>query len=182
MEHSIRPMERGDWPQAVEILYQGIQTNNETFLLECPEFDLWDTQTAADCRLVIEDDYGIVGWAALTPVSPLEAYKGVASVSIYLDAEHQTGDFGRALLSALAGESERSGYWLLEADVFESNHPKLALFEDCSFRRVGIRERIAKDRFGVWRSIVLMERRIQTDKAGGCDCDMIKKLQGESCQ
>ncbi|NLV85768.1 MAG: N-acetyltransferase [Clostridiales bacterium] len=181
MELNIRPMERGDWPEAVEILYQSIQTNNDTFLLECPDFDQWDVSNLPDCRLVMEDDYSIVGWASLSSVSPLEAYKGVASVSIYLDAEHREKDSAVSLLSALVEESEKAGYWLLESEIFESNHPKLSFFEKCSFRRVGTRERVAKDRFGVWRSLVLMERRIQTDKAGGCDCDMIKQMQGESC-
>lgn len=181
MELNIRPMERGDWPEAVEILYQAIQTNNDSFLLECPDFDQWDANNLPDCRLVIEDDYSVVGWAALSSVSPLEAYKGVASVSIYLDAENRGGKAAAALLTALAEESEKAGYWLLESEIFESNHQKLALFEKCSFRKVGTRERVAKDRFGVWRSLVLMERRIQTDIAGGCDCDMIKQMQGESC-
>ena len=102
-------------------------------------------------------------------------------MSIYLNAENSGGEAAPALLSALAEESEKAGYWLLESEIFESNRLKLSLFDKCSFRRVGTRERVAKDRFGVWRSLVLVERRIQTDKAGGCDCDMIKQMQGESC-
>ena len=39
MEYTVRPMEKDDWSQVVEIYYQGIQTNNATFNSSCPSFD-----------------------------------------------------------------------------------------------------------------------------------------------
>ena len=38
---------------------------------------------------------------------------------------------------------------------------------------------LRKDRFGMWRNTVIMERRITKDIAGGCDCEMIRALQNE---
>ena len=182
MEHIVRPRERGDWGEIVEIFFQGIQSNNSTFHYECPSYEEWDAIHTKDCRLVIEDGDEVVGFAALTPFSSRECYKGVASVSIYIDGDHQHGGYGTELLSALVAESEKCGYWTLEASIFETNAPSIKLHEKCGFRVVGVRERLGKDRFGVWRSVVLMERRIQTDKAGGCDCAQMKKAQAEQAE
>lgn len=182
MEHIIRPMEQSDWPQVIEIFYQGIQSNNSTFRTECPSYEEWDASHTRDCRLVIEDDFDVVGWAALSPISARECFNGVAEVSIYLDADHSGKGFGTELLQALVDESVKAGYWTIESRIFETNTASIKLHEKCGFRTVGIRERLAKDRFGVWRSLVLMEHRIQTDKAGGCDCAMVKDMQKQSCE
>ncbi len=181
MSHVIRPMERDDWSQVIEIFYQGIQTNNSTFRSECPSYAEWDAGHTKDCRLVIEDDFDVVGWAALTPVSARECYKGVAEVSIYLDSDHIGKGFGTELLAALLVDSEKAGYWTIESHIFETNIASVKLHQKCGFRTVGVRERIGKDRFGVWRSVVLMEHRIQSDKDGGCDCAMIKAMHGQKC-
>ena len=182
MEHVIRPMERADWGEVVEIFFQGIQSNNSTFHTECPTYEEWDAIHVKDCRLVIEDKSEVVGFAVLTPYSSRECYKGVADVSLYIDYDHQHGGFGTALLEALIIESEKCAYWTLQSSIFETNVASIKLHENCGFRLVGVRERLGKDRFGVWRNVVLMERRIQTDKAGGCDCDQIKKLQAEKAE
>ena len=182
MSHIIRPMEREDWGEIVEIFFQGIQSNNSTFHTDCPTYEEWDAIHTKNCRLVIEDKAEVVGFAALTPFSSRECYKGVASVSIYIDGDHQHQSFGTELLEALVAESEKCGYWTLEASIFETNTASINLHKHCGFKVVGVRERLGKDRFGVWRSVVLMERRIQTDIAGGCDCDAIKKLQAQKAE
>ena len=171
----VRPMERDDWAEVLEIYYQGIQTNMATFETECPSFEKWDEAHRPDCRLVAEEDCEVIGFAVLSPVSQRAVYKGVAEVSLYIDVDHRHSGVGEQLLLSLLKESENSGYWSIESHIFEENLPSLGLFEKCGFRRVGVRERLGKDRFGVWRSIVIYEHRIQSDKAGGCDCDLVKK-------
>ena len=49
--------------------------------------------------------------------------------------------------------------------------------ESCGFRMVGYRERLGRDRFGVWRNTVLMEKRSASDCfdractcGAGCSC------------
>jgi phosphinothricin acetyltransferase len=65
---------------------------------------------------------------------------------------------GRALLEAMVRESEAAGLWTLQAGIFPENAASLALHEACGFRVVGERERIGQHH-GVWRDVVLMERR-----------------------
>jgi phosphinothricin acetyltransferase len=54
--------------------------------------------------------------------------------------------------------SLRTGPGRLQAGVFPENDASLALHRACGFRVVGTRERIAR-LDGVWRDVVLLERR-----------------------
>ncbi len=174
MDISIRPMVSDDWAEVVEIYYQGIQTNMATFETACPSYDVWDKGHLPSCRLVAEVDYDVAGWAALVPFSGRDCYSGVATVSIYIDANYRNRGVGEVLLTALLDETAKMGFWSIQSAIFQENLPSLKLHEKCGFRKIGYRERLGKDRFGVWRSVVLMEHRIQTDIAGGCDCDLVK--------
>lgn len=179
MEYIVRPMEKDDWSQVVEIYYQGIQTNNATFNSSCQSFEAWDESHIKECRLVVEYDDEVVGWAAISPYSSRECYKGVAEVSVYIDANHRGKGVGELLLNTLVEKSEEAGFWTLQSSIFQTNAASIRLHEKCGFRVVGYRERIAKDRFGMWRNTVIMERRITKDIAGGCDCEMVRALQNE---
>ncbi|HKD95392.1 MAG TPA: hypothetical protein VKB43_11860, partial [Gaiellaceae bacterium] len=54
--------------------------------------------------------------------------------------------------------SEQAGFWTLNAGVFPENDPSLRLHKACGFREVGVRERLG-ELHGVWRDVVLLERR-----------------------
>jgi L-amino acid N-acyltransferase YncA len=101
----------------------------------------------------------MIGWAALTPVSPREVYRGVGAISIYVSSLYAGRGVGRALLEALIESSEGAGFWTLEAGIFPENAPSVALHESSGFRLVGIRERIGKMPDGRWRDVLLYERR-----------------------
>ncbi len=101
----------------------------------------------------------ILGWAALSPTSGREVYRGVGAVSIYVDPAFAGRGIGTLLLSRLIAASERAGLWTLEAGIFPENAASLALHERCGFRLVGVRERVGQMRDGRWRDVLLYERR-----------------------
>lgn len=182
MDYTVRPMTKDDWGEVIEIYYQGIQTNNATFSTACPSYEEWDATHIKDCRFVAESDNGVVGWAAIFPVSARECYKGVAELSIYVDVNHGNKGIGELLMKRLLEASETAGFWTIQSSIIQNNAASIRLHEKCGFRMVGYRERIAKDRFGMWRNTVLMEHRITSDLAGGCDCDMVKRMRRESAE
>lgn len=65
---------------------------------------------------------------------------------------------GRALLEATVVASEGAGLWTLQAGIFPENVPSLRLHAVCGFRTIGRRERIGQVH-GVWRDVLLLERR-----------------------
>jgi L-amino acid N-acyltransferase YncA len=152
-------MTPADWPAVREIYRQGIATGDATLELETPGWDAWDRAHRADCRLIARRDGAVVGWVALTPYSSRKVYGGVAWESVYVDERARGAGVGGELLAALIDASELAGVWTLLAGVLVENGPSLAVHERVGFRRVGVQERIGKDRAGRWRDVVLMERR-----------------------
>jgi L-amino acid N-acyltransferase YncA len=158
MSITIEPMQAEDWPTVKEIYLQGIATGLATFETEEPDWPAWDAAHRPDCRLVARNETGIVGWAALTPVSGRCVYQGVAEVSVYVRADARGRGHGRTLLAALVTASEEAGIWTLQAGIFPENRASLAIHAACGFRQVGFRERLGQ-LAGVWRDVILLERR-----------------------
>lgn len=158
MEFGIEAMHAEDWPVVAAIYAEGIATGNATFEQQVPEWEAWDANHLPACRLVARAGGGIVGWAALSPISRRHVYRGVAEVSVYVAAAARGHSVGKALLQRLVEESERAGIWTLQAGIFPENVASLALHEACGFRQVGRRQRIGQMN-DVWRDTVLMERR-----------------------
>lgn len=155
-------MRIGDWEQVRAIYLEGIRTGHATFETEAPGWERWDEAHLPFARLVMRDGVAVLGWAALSPVSQREVYRGVAEVTVYVAEAARGRGIGRALLEALIAESERNGIWTLQASIFPENTASVVLHRRCGFREVGRRERIAK-LHGVWRDTLLFERRSEVE-------------------
>ena len=158
-QFTIRAMEQDDWPVVAQIYQQGMDTNLATFQTQCPSWEEWDAAHIASCRMVILRAGVVIGWAALSRVSSRSVYAGVAELSIYVDESARGIGAGKALLIAEIAASEAAGFWTLQSGILENNAASIALHTKGGFRMIGYRERIAQDRYGVWRNTVLMERR-----------------------
>jgi L-amino acid N-acyltransferase YncA len=148
----------GDWPHVAAIYAAGIATRNATFETEVPAWAEWDAAHLPDHRFVASDSDGIVGWVALTAYSDRCCYEGVADLSVYVDPAAQGRGIGRTLLEQVVTSAEGAGIWTLQAGIFPENEASLALHRRCGFRVVGTRERIGR-LDGVWRDVLLLERR-----------------------
>lgn len=153
----IRGLQPDDWPAVRAIYEEGIRGGNATFETKAPSWERWDA-AHPEPRLVAERDGMVVGWAALSPVSDRCCYEGVGDVSVYVAEIARGSGVGRTLLEALVERSEQAGYWTLNAGVFPENAASIRLHKTCGFREVGIRERLG-ELHGVWRDVVLLERR-----------------------
>ncbi|MFC1562154.1 GNAT family N-acetyltransferase [candidate division KSB1 bacterium] len=154
-------MNESHWGHVLAIYNEGLATGNATFETEVPDWNHWNTSFKESCRLVAESSGQILGWAALKQVSHRDAYAGVCEVSIYIREKYQGREIGKKLLKTLVAESEKNGIWTLQASVFPENQPSIALFEKCGFREVGRREKLGRLN-GVWRDVILFERRSTT--------------------
>jgi L-amino acid N-acyltransferase YncA len=155
----LRPLVPADWPDVNRIYGDGIATRNATFETETPTWDSWDAGHLPEHRFVAVDGGSLLGWVALSGYSDRCCYAGVAEESVYVDPAAQGRGVGRALLEQAIASSEAAGIWTLQAGIFPENPASLALHERCGFRVVGVRERIGQ-LDGVWRDVVLLERRV----------------------
>lgn len=165
MEYVIDHMNPGDWEQVRSIILEGIATGHTTFETDAPSWEKWDEGHLQIARLVARNGDEVLGWAALSPVSKRECYRGVAELSVSIKEGRRGQGIGHALLEALIEESEKNEIWTLQAAIFPENTASVKLHLRCGFREVGRRERIGKLN-GLWRDTLLFERR---SKIAGVD-------------
>lgn len=156
-----RPWQIKDSQRILEIYQHGIDTGNATFETSVPSWEKINEKFLPHSRLVAEADDEVLGWAAIGAVSPRECYKGVAEVTIYVHKDHHGKGIGKLLLHELVRESENNGIWSLLSVIHQENRASIHLHEQCGFRIIGYRERIAQ-LHGTWRTTIMMERRSAT--------------------
>ena len=159
MDLTIRPLVPTDWPDVARIYRDGIDTGDATFETEVPTWESWDDRRHPNVRLVAETEEGVVGFAAVSPVSRRRVYSGVAEVMVYVAAGARGRGVGRRLMEALVADSEREGIWTLQAGIFPENKASIALHQAVGFRVLGIHHRLGRAADGRWRDVVLLERR-----------------------
>lgn len=156
----IRKMEYKDIDRVLSILAEAIVEGNSTFKRKVPTVDDWDKSRIHECRLVKVIDDEVVGWVALSKGnSSSPAYDGVCEVSIYISSKNRGQGIGDELLKAVIKESEKRGYWLLESIIFSDNIASINLHIKNGFEVIGSRKAIARDIFGNWRDVTLLDRR-----------------------
>ena len=154
----VRGLRPDDWPEVARIYQEGIRTGNATFETEVPPWEAWDAAHLAGHRFVAERDERVAGWVALAPVSSRCCYAGVAEISAYVGENARGQGVGSELLATAIESSERAGIWTLQTGVFPENAASLGLLGRFGFRVLGTEERIGQ-LHGVWRDVVLLERR-----------------------
>ena len=154
----IEAMLPSDWAVVREIYLEGLATNQASFETSAPDWDQWDATHLQTPRLVAREGTDTVGWAALSPVSRRQVYRGVAEVSVYIAARARGKRVGVQLMRALVEASEAAGIWTLQSSIFPENEASVALHLRHGFRLVGRREKIAQHH-GVWRDTIILERR-----------------------
>lgn len=157
----ISPATISDWPAIERIYREGIRTGNATFQIEAdvPNGEDWFTGHVADLVFKAVDQAGaMLGWVALSQVSSRCVYAGVAEVSVYVAEPAWGRGVGLALMEKICTASEDMGIWTLQAGIFPENVASIELHKRVDFRVVGVREKLGR-MDGIWRDVVLMERR-----------------------
>ncbi|GHD39655.1 GNAT family N-acetyltransferase [Streptomyces galbus] len=158
-DHRIVPLGAEHAEQVLAIYRLGIDEGNATFETTAPTWPQFDAAKLPDHRYVALHDSGeVLGWVAAVPVSDRCVYAGVVEHSVYVHPEARGRRVGSALLRALIGSTEAAGIWTIQSGIFPENTSSLALHRRAGFRVIGTRERIGRHH-GVWRDVVLLERR-----------------------
>ena len=159
LEVKIKHIETKDWSAIARIYKLGIETGYATFETEVPSWEKWNNTHIPSCRIAAWVETNMVGWAALSPVSSRNVYRGVAEVSVYVDTHFSGNGIGTELLQKLIDKSEAAGFWTLQSGIFPENKASLELHKKLGFRKIGYREKVGKMKDGEWRDNILLERR-----------------------
>ena len=147
---------------AVLTIYQaGLDGGNASFETVAPTWAAFDKSRLPDHRHVAADGDALLGWVAVSPTSIRPVYAGVVEHSIYVRPDAQGRGIGRSLLAALIASTEAAGIWTIQSAIFPENTASLALHRAAGFRRIGVREKVARHaaQANRWRDTVLIERR-----------------------
>ncbi|MEU3051078.1 N-acetyltransferase family protein [Streptomyces sp. NPDC006984] len=145
--------------QVLAIYQVGIDEGNATFETAVPAWEAFDAAKLPEHRFVaLDTDGAVLGWVAASRVSDRCAYAGVVEHSVYVHPAARGRGVASALLKALVDSTERAGIWTIQSGIFPENAASLAVHQRAGFRVIGTRERIGR-RHGVWRDVVLVERR-----------------------
>ncbi|MGL5415106.1 MAG: GNAT family N-acetyltransferase [Clostridium sp.] len=155
----IEAMEKVHWEEVEAIYVEGIETLKATFRDKVPTYEEFDVGHIKEGRLVGIIEGKVVGWIALSKVSARLVYDGVMEVSIYIKEDSRGKGVGKALLNKVIEISEENDIWSLQSVIIKENIESIKLHQKCGFREIGVKERIAKMKNGVWHDVVLMERR-----------------------
>ncbi|MCJ0871140.1 GNAT family N-acetyltransferase [Streptomyces sp. AP-93] len=159
MSIRIEPLARAHADEVLAIYEAGIDEGNATFETEAPAWEAFDAAKLPGHRFVAVGQEGkLLGWVAASKVSDRCAYAGVVEHSVYVHPGARGRGVARALLDALIASTEAAGIWTIQCGIFPENTASLALHQRAGFRVIGTRARIGRHR-GVWRDVVLLERR-----------------------
>ncbi|WP_406306814.1 GNAT family N-acetyltransferase [Streptomyces sp. NBC_00885] len=155
----IVPLSAEHADQVLAIYQAGIYEGNATFETSAPSWEDFDAAKLPGHRFAAVDSSGaVLGWVAATAVSDRCAYAGVVEHSVYVHPGTRGRGVAFTLLKALIASTEDAGIWTIQSGIFPENTASLALHERAGFRVIGTRERIGRHH-GVWRDVVLLERR-----------------------
>jgi phosphinothricin acetyltransferase len=155
---SIAELRPGHWPEVARIYADGIATGNATFETEVPPWERWDESHLAAHRFAALLAGAVAGFVAVSPVSERAVYRGVVENTVYVDEAARGRGIGRLLLEALVESTESAGIWTIQTGIFPENEPSIRLHASVGFEVVGRRKRLGK-LGGVWRDVLLLERR-----------------------
>ncbi|MER7719247.1 N-acetyltransferase family protein [Streptomyces flaveolus] len=148
--------------QVLAIYQAGIDEGNATFETVAPAWEAFDAAKLPEHRFAALGESGtVLGWVAASRVSDRCAYAGVVEHSVYVDPAARSRGVASVLLKALVESTERAGIWTIQSGIFPENSASLAVHQRSGFRVIGTRERIGRHH-GVWRDVVLVERRSPT--------------------
>jgi len=109
---------------------------------------------------MIEDEHGLVGWAAFQLFHKRPAYHHTIELSIYLDEAARGKGYGKQILQHCIAESPSLGIKTLLGLIFAHNIPSLKLFRNCGFEDWALLPDVA-ELDGIERSLIIVGRKVK---------------------
>ena len=161
MQIKVCEMKKKHYESVKRIYKQGIDGGISTFQSEPLEWNSFDSSHVKNCRLVaMNNNDEVCGWVALAPISIMEALRGVAELSIYVDCRYMGKGVGTAMMQYLENDAKEHGIWSLQSIILPENTRSLALHRKCGFREIGYRKNVAQMPSGIWKDVILFEKRL----------------------
>ena len=139
----IRKVEKKDLMEVLEIYNQGIEDRIATLEVRLKDQDYinsWFNQHQGRYVVLVaqNEERKIIGWAAISPYNPRDAYNGVGEISVYIHRDFRGKGAGQKLLKQLEIEALNHDFYKLVLFTFPSNSLGQGLYNKLRYRQVGI--------------------------------------------
>lgn len=126
------------------------QTQPDTLAARSAWFDTHD----ADHPVTVATEAGaVVGWGALQPFRPQQAYARTVENSVYVDHQHHRRGIGSGLLADLIERARSLGHHVVVALISADQKPSVRLHARAGFSEAG-RLREVGSKFGRWLDVL----------------------------
>lgn len=158
----VRPTAEADLAAITAIYAEAVGAGAGSFELKAPDVvemtRRWRKRvTKGLLHIVAVQGDAVLGYAYISRHRTSEAYRLLVENSIYVASHAQGRGVGRALLTELIGQCERSDYRQMIALIAGENASSVKLHERCGFHRVGLLKGSAF-KHGQWIDTLLMQR------------------------
>ena len=131
----------------------GIATFETKVKYDQEKREWFDSHNGAHQLFVAIESENVIGWAALSPWSPREAYSRTAECSVYVAAEFEGQGIGKVLLTHLLDNSPN--IHVVIARIAEPNPASVALHRSAGFQDIGVMQEVG-EKFGKLLDVRLM--------------------------
>jgi phosphinothricin acetyltransferase len=122
-----------------------------------------DTVTRQYPWLVLDEDFGVVGYAYANRHRDRAAYMWSVDTAVYLAPEARGRGVGRALYGKLFALLVAQGYYKAYAGVTLPNAASVGLHQALGFTQVGVYRGVGY-KFGAWHDVAWFERALQPER------------------
>lgn len=139
----IRKVEKKDLMEVLEIYNQGIEDRIATLETRTKDqeyiYSWFNHHQGRYFGLVAQnEERKVIGWAAVSPYNPREAYKGVGEISIYIHRDFRGKGSGQKLLKQLEIEALNHDFYKFVLFTFPFNSLGQSLYNKLGYRQVGV--------------------------------------------
>lgn len=156
----IRPALITDVPAITDIYNHAVLTSTASFDLEpksIEDRECWLSEREERHPVFVAEEDGVVlGWAALSRISPRAAWGATVEISVYIHDEHKRKGVGRALSLRLLEQAPRVGVHSVLARICTENLGSIAMVRSLGFVESGTVHEVGY-KFERWLDVVTWE-------------------------
>jgi len=161
----VRPAERDDLPQILEIYNEAVLNTTASYDYEPRTLEhriaWYEEHLKNNYPIFVAQSLAaqgrVVGWSALNPFHTRMGYRFTTENSVYVAADQRGKGIGKLLMPPLINSAKERGFRAIIGVIDAQNESSIRLHARFNFEKVGYLKQVGF-KFGRWLDVVYMER------------------------
>jgi phosphinothricin acetyltransferase len=163
----VRPAERDDLPQILEIYNEAVLNTTASYDYEPRTLEhriaWYEEHLKNNYPIFVAQSQAlqgrVVGWSALNPFHSRMGYRFTTENSVYVAADQRGKGIGKLLMPPLIDGARERGLHAIIAAIDAENEPSIRLHAHFGFEKVAFLKQVGF-KFDRWLDVVYMERMV----------------------